>query len=133
MSRRNPFFYEQIPEDCPVVKAFESNKHDIFKLLMKKPAKIGSHAYERIVQTLLFQAINRYDKQKPICQTLFKLLGENGSKGVVNRIKDGLLFINEAISKNDPGLVQEILYNLQPNVNLRDQSGTLGLTKDTQL
>lgn len=125
LNRRNPFFYDKTPEDCPVVKAFEANKHESFRILMKKPAKQNNQQYERIALTLLFQAVNKYDKQKGICQQLFKTLGDSSTKRFVNQQKEGHLLLNEAILKRDPSLVNEIL-NLNPNATFKDITGTFG-------
>lgn len=92
---------------------------------MKKPTKPNNQQFELIAQNLLFLAIHKYDKQKNICQHLFKTLREVNSKGIVNRQKDGLLLLNEAILKRDPSLVNDIL-NLNPNATYKDHAGTSG-------
>lgn len=125
MSRRNPFYFDKSPEDCPVFKAFEANKLEIIKLFMKRLAnRHPSPQVERIMQSILFQMINRFNKQKETCLQVLKALSEAGMTAIINKPKDGQILLNEAIVRKDLGLVKELLH-FGPELNAKDQNGKL--------
>lgn len=123
MSRRNPFYFDKTPEDSPVVKAFEANKQEIIKLFMKRLSvrHLGGQ-FERIMLTVMFQMLSKYNKQKEACYQVIKGLQEANLLNLVNKPKDGQLLLNEAILRKEVPLVRELL-NLNPDVYLKDQNG----------
>jgi hypothetical protein len=124
LSRRNPFYFEKGPEDCPVVKAFEANKIEIIKLFMKRLASRNpSPQLEKIMQSILFHMINKYHKQKDTCYHVFKALGEASMTSIINKARDGQLLLNEAITRKDSALIKELL-TLSPDIHLKDDDGT---------
>jgi len=122
------YFFEKTPEESVIYKAFEAGKTDLLKaLLSKRPQKETPGGSDRVFTTLLFGAINKYDKKKDISQYVLRMLQDKNLRGVVDKARGELLPLNEAIKLKEVSLVQDVLA-LGPNPSLQEKSGMLFLS-----
>ena len=106
-----------------IIKAFEAGKSDLIKMfLSRKMNRDMSGCVEKVIQSLLFGAINKYEKNKTLSQFVFKLLADKGFRYIVDKSRGDNLPLNDAILRKDSNLVADLLA-LCPNPSVSDRNG----------